>query len=251
MSFPAFPLSPIEPLDIVLAVALATVLPVHLLLAHRREKRREAAGYARTRIQRYQGAIALILSLGVVTLAVWAASGRSFTELGLVANGTIPFIAGSVVVLLICAALIVQCFMIALSEKERAQLARYVEAQGEVDKFVPRTTNELRLFAAVSLVAGVFEEIVFRGFLIWAFAHWMPLWAAAIASIAVFTLSHLYQETSGALVRVFGVAVVLTLVAVLSGSLYPAILLHAAVDLTSGYMTWRARRASAIPLIGP
>jgi membrane protease YdiL (CAAX protease family) len=243
--FPVPPLAPVTLLDAAFTAALALALPVHLYFSHRGEKRRDAEGQGHSRMQRYRGALGLIASLGGATLLVWAVSGRSWAELGFSASDNLYFLGGMGAVALACALLVAQSADVACNAKTRADIAKLLDGQAEVDKFVPRTAGEFRMWSLVSLAAGVFEEIVFRGFLIWALAHWVPVWAAAALSIAVFTLAHLYQESAGALARVVGMAVILTLVVVLSGSLYPAMLLHFAVDLSSGWATWHARRETA------
>jgi membrane protease YdiL (CAAX protease family) len=98
----------------------------------------------------------------------------------------------------------------------------------------------------VSVSAGVIEEIVYRGFLIWAFAHWMHPVAAAALALAVFVAVHLYQESFGALARVAVFGAVAVVLVMLSGSLLPAIALHIAVDLASGETTHIAFRENAM-----
>ena len=61
-------------------------------------------------------------------------------------------------------------------------------------------------------------------------------------ALAVFTLAHLYQENARALAGVAVAGAVMTALVMVSGSLIPAMLLHAVVDLAGGEMTWLARR---------
>ena len=41
--------------------------------------------------------------------------------------------------------------------------------------FLPRDDRELRAFVGLSATAGIVEEIIYRGFLIWCLALLMPL----------------------------------------------------------------------------
>ena len=49
----------------------------------------------------------------------------------------------------------------------------------------------------VSVFAGVFEEIAYRGYLIAYFGGWQDQWGALAASSVLFGLAHLYQGKRG------------------------------------------------------
>ena len=94
---------------------------------------------------------------------------------------------------------------------------------------------------ATSVSAGICEEFVFRGYLIWAFQALLGLWGAALFSVVVFALAHAYQGAKGIVAT--GIAgVLLTLVVLISGSLIPAMVVHALVDIGSGLIAWAALR---------
>lgn len=98
---------------------------------------------------------------------------------------------------------------------------------------VPRTRGERIAFAAVSVTAGICEEVLFRGFLLavlTALFPWGPDWALVVAGAVLFGLAHFYQGISG----VLGTSVlggVLGATYALTGSLLIPVLLHAAIDL--------------------
>lgn len=57
---------------------------------------------------------------------------------------------------------------------------------------LPETmTNQIMLFTAIALIAPLLEEILFRGLLQNAFARHLPVWAAILASAAVFGAVHM------------------------------------------------------------
>jgi membrane protease YdiL (CAAX protease family) len=94
---------------------------------------------------------------------------------------------------------------------------------------------------AASLSAGFCEECIYRGYLIWAFQSLVGLGGAAALSLLAFAVAHSYQGIKG----VLGVAVLggfFTLVVLISGSLWPAIVLHAVVDICHGLIAWLALR---------
>jgi membrane protease YdiL (CAAX protease family) len=105
---------------------------------------------------------------------------------------------------------------------------------------------EYRLFQTMAVTAGITEEVIFRGFLIGVLALWMPLWVAGLAALAVFVGAHVYQGLSGML-RILPVSTVLTILFLASGSLFPGILLHAAVDLAGGAILWEVRDRRSAP----
>jgi membrane protease YdiL (CAAX protease family) len=93
----------------------------------------------------------------------------------------------------------------------------------------------------VALTAGFCEEFLFRGYFIWVFAPWIGWWGAAAVSVLVFAVLHAYQGWSGVL-RVGILGVFYTLVVAIFNSLWPAIVLHALVDLHGGTIAWLALR---------
>ncbi|HSY48354.1 MAG TPA: CPBP family intramembrane glutamic endopeptidase [Thermoanaerobaculia bacterium] len=110
-----------------------------------------------------------------------------------------------------------------------------------VERIAPHTRSELGWWMALSLTAGVCEELIFRGYLIWAFQPMVGLWGAAAVSVAVFAVAHAYQGVSG----IFATGIVgglLTLVVLMSGSLFPAMALHAIIDIGQGLVAWLVLR---------
>ncbi|HTJ33270.1 MAG TPA: CPBP family intramembrane glutamic endopeptidase [Dactylosporangium sp.] len=96
---------------------------------------------------------------------------------------------------------------------------------------VPATGAERRWAWAVSISAGVCEELVFRGLLITAgiAAGWSPL-VAAMASSVLFGMAHLYQGWLGMLLTaVLGQAMAYFYLP--TGSLLIPIVLHTLIDL--------------------
>lgn len=99
---------------------------------------------------------------------------------------------------------------------------------------LPRTSAERWHAVAMSVTAGVCEEIVYRGVLIALGTHLLglPVPAAAALALAVFVIGHLYQGVRGmVMVAVAGIS--LTLLYLNTGSLLLPVLVHIAVDLRS------------------
>jgi membrane protease YdiL (CAAX protease family) len=108
-------------------------------------------------------------------------------------------------------------------------------------EIAPHTRTELGPWVALSLSAGFCEEFVFRGYLIWVFQPLFGLWGAATFSVVLFGVSHAYKGAKGIL-STGAVGLFLTLVVLISGSLWPAIALHSLADIGSGLVAWLALR---------
>jgi membrane protease YdiL (CAAX protease family) len=112
---------------------------------------------------------------------------------------------------------------------------KHVSELGDLVYFVPGTVRQFRFFASLSVTAGVVEEIVYRGFVIWYLTIFMPGWAAVILSSLFFGLGHSYQGKSGA-VRTGLVGLVFAVLYVVSGSIWLPIVGHAIFDILQGRM---------------
>jgi membrane protease YdiL (CAAX protease family) len=112
---------------------------------------------------------------------------------------------------------------------------------------VPHTPDELRLWTALSVTAGICEEILFRGYLTALVASWIgPLAGVAVACL-MFGFAHLYLGARGA-ARAAVMGAVMAGVVALTGSLWVAMILHAAVDLHSGALGAAAMAAAKEPI---
>jgi len=103
-----------------------------------------------------------------------------------------------------------------------------------VAQLMPRTLQEKGAFGLLSLAAGVGEELAYRGYAVPVLGILLgSSWGGVLLSSAVFGFLHAYQGWVG----IFRTALMGFLLAVgfqLSGSLWPAILAHAALDLLVG-----------------
>jgi membrane protease YdiL (CAAX protease family) len=218
----------------VLAAALATVFAIAVAfvqpLAGRRRYRALMARVAtdpRARLHHYRRGIAgewisvaLIVVIGVL-------AGCTAASIGLTAPDDAWFSAqliAEIAVLLVVTTLFMRHpkFLDPLRRQARGFLA-----------LLPRTREERLTFAALAVTAGICEEIVFRGF---GFAYVRFLWPGVtdgwliLATSVVFGLAHLYQGPRGVVLTGLAGAAFASMT-VTTGSLLPAIVVHAMVDL--------------------
>jgi uncharacterized protein len=128
------------------------------------------------------------------------------------------------------------------------------------EPLVPRTASEYRGMILVAFTAGICEELLFRGFVMWYFLAFWPgtrsgLILAIVASSILFGFGHIYLGARNVNVTTIGGMFFAALV-LLAGSLLPAMILHAALDLNSfdlGYRALRktgeARSSSVVPSV--
>jgi len=112
---------------------------------------------------------------------------------------------------------------------------------GTLTAVLPHTRTDMYRFGGASLTAGFCEEFLYRGYFVWVFSPWLGWRGAAAFSLAFFAIGHLYQGWNGVL-RTGMAGAFFTLVVALFGSLWPAIALHALIDLGAGMMAWLALR---------
>jgi membrane protease YdiL (CAAX protease family) len=90
----------------------------------------------------------------------------------------------------------------------------------------PRTMLEMGVWVVVSIVAGMSEEIVFRGYL----QRRLPI--GVIAQAIVFGISHGYQGVRS-IINITVIGLLFGIVAKLRRSLVPGMIAHAATDIVA------------------
>ena len=91
----------------------------------------------------------------------------------------------------------------------------------------------------LSISAGVCEELLFRGYLIWYITEFSSMLLAIILSSLLFGLAHSYQGWKGVVQS--GISgLVLAVIYVVTGSLWIPIALHIIGDTYSGMVGWIA-----------
>lgn len=225
------PANALTPTDVLLLVLLALGLPLRAWLAMRRLREASAEEAGRLRPRLWLRAIGTQWLIATAVVLQWVFMGRPFASLSL----TPAFGWGAGGVLLGVAVMAI------LLQPQRRHLAATPEVVERlrsrlepVQRLMPASRAEWRSFVPLALTAGICEELLFRGFLLWVFAQVLPLyWQAALAQAVLFGLAHAYQGPRGIFLT-FAVGVFLTGIVWVSGALWPAMLVHALLDLNSG-----------------
>jgi membrane protease YdiL (CAAX protease family) len=120
-----------------------------------------------------------------------------------------------------------------LARPDDGEDAPEIAALGDVRALLPRNRQELRYGAALSINAGVVEELLFRlGMPALIFGITGNSLAAVAGSLLVFGMLHAYQGVAGVLVSML-IGAVLFAIYVATGSILAAIVAHAFFDLRS------------------
>lgn len=123
------------------------------------------------------------------------------------------------------------------------RLERLMTVLTGVVPLLPRTPGERRGFATLSVTAGICEELLFRGFVLWYATQWAGPIAAFPISCAIFGFVHIYFGPDH-VPRTAIAGALFYLVAMAGGSLLPAMVCHAVADLVSGDITSHALAAA-------
>lgn len=198
--------------------------------------RRIAEGVEGARKQLYYSILGLEWALTACVVAIWLRQQRPWAALYLSA----PRTSGAAVGTAFAAGFLIVVWMQRRAVMTRPEVMDLVRRKIEhAQPLLPHTPDERRLFVLLSITAGVCEEILFRGFVIWYFALWTGPWLALVISSVIFGFGHIYQGVAqvpktGLLGAALGAMVLLT------GTLWPSIVIHTLIDMNSGDLGYRA-----------
>ena len=201
-----------------------TALLIGALPAFAVVQARTAAGLQElpSRNKIYISTIASLWVLAFTTALVASSSAINPRLLGVVALAWLPFAIWFLFGLLGAGAIILAFRAFGIGETRM------------IHHMIPVTHTEKLLYVGVSLSAGICEELVFRGFLVATLTVATGSASmAVIMSAVVFGIAHAHQDAAGAM-RAGLLALLLTIPVLMTGSLYPGIAAHAAIDLLAG-----------------
>lgn len=221
----------LDPVDVLLLALLALGLPLRAWLAMRRLRAGSPEEARRLRPRLWWRAIVTQWLLTAGVLLQWVVTRRPFGSLSL--SAAFGWGAGGVLLGVALVAIVFQAQRRALAASPEV-VERLAVRLAPVRRLLPSERAEWPGFVVLAVTAGICEELLFRGFLLWVFAQVLPeWWQAALAQAALFGLAHAYQGARGVFLT-FAVGVFLTGIVWISGALWPAMLVHALMDLNAG-----------------
>lgn len=185
-------------------------------------------------VPRYGFVIVRAVVVSLFILLVWGQAGRAYSSLGL----DIPIgFEGRVGLGL--DAVLAGYFMIVVPFRKRSEdrLASLRRRFQEL-RIMPRTRQEFLLYPVAAVAASIFEELLYRGYLIGVFRASAGVPGAVLLSSALFGLGHLYQGWRHVL-RTSLIGLALAIGYALTGSLWWLMLAHAIFNLSGGLLAWK------------
>ena len=220
---------------ILVAAPIDSVVELRRLQRDIAEGKPNAKFDAYARIMRWQWAVAVIL------LVSWVLAGRSITSLGIVVPQGTRFLLAT---LLVTAITFVLARQVRSARRSVEFAATVREAAASLAFVTPSTYPEMRRFTWVGITAGIVEELIFRGYVVWYFSAFVPLWSAIVITAMAFGIGHAYQGLGGML-KTGAVGLFLGFLYWFSGSIWAPMFLHAATDVLQGRLIYFASSGSA------
>lgn len=186
----------------------------------------------------------------IAALYAWNYSGRDWADMGLQFNWSLTMSIVIAICVLTCCAHFFQLYLLVTNENKRFEYNSAVDAAGDAMYFMPRTKTELGSFSLLGTTAGITEEILFRGFLIWALDQFLPLYAAAFMAWGLFVILHLYQGWNQIPIIAFAGGVI-TIMYIACGSILPLMVFHILIDIVSGFVFWIGTQKTSSPNQAP
>lgn len=202
----------------------------------------ESAGEP-ARIAAYRNVIASWVLFSVCLLGLWFWQERDWVDLGFTAA---PL--GKTMIAVAIAAIAIAIFVIPLRNmlsSPQEGWAALKKQSSEIAVLMPQTETEEAWFKGASLNAGLTEELIFRGYLIWYLQHFVPLTWAAVIAAAEFAIAHAYQG----LKQIPGILLVSSIAVglfIYTGSLLVPVLFHVFLDALQGHYIARLQRGAAV-----
>lgn len=174
--------------------------------------------------------------MGIVVMAVWLLFKRPLEEIGLTQPTNFQSWWWLVIVFGLVYALDT---VLTLSSKKSIETT--IDNWKKRTPFLPTKNNELPEYLLLCFSAGVFEEIVYRGYLItycWYLFdgyNYQQLFSVFLPAV-VFGVAHFYQGGK-AVIKVIILAVFFGYLFIFSGSLLMVMILHFLVDAIGGLLT--------------
>ena len=225
--------------DHLLVILIIIVFPLYeYFIGVDRMKMKVARDSPGARLRIYWEIIILEWLVVAVLITSWIVAKRTASDLGLSAPGVAGFWNGAGLMTLgLPLMLLMQRARVNTPERRDNML----KVLNDAVHMIPRNRREMTHWGFLSLTAGICEEIIYRGFLIWYALQFLPegglgTTLAVVLPALFFGIGHLYQGPRG-MIQVFFSGIVLGGVYVLTGSLWIPMITHIAIDIAGGLMS--------------
>jgi membrane protease YdiL (CAAX protease family) len=230
--------------DHLIVLGFAVVWPIVGLFAYRRLVARVRAGVPGVRFKEYVETTVVQWAWVAVVLGVWYSRARPAAALGFRLGTPAQLALGGLLTAGILTLLYRQWRQIlGLSDVRRLRLKHSL---GDTALLLPTTDREHAAFRVLAVTAGICEEILVRGYLIWYLGTVIGSWAALVLASVAFGLAHAYQGRKG-IIKTGIVGLVMGVIYFGTGSLLWPMIIHAAIDLQGGALGRLTAETPAAP----
>lgn len=229
-------------IDYIVLAVIGVIWPLyHWLWYWPRCVRAIRTGVPGARLRTYRNLAAAEWSVTLFVLGMWVVRKRPWSALWLVpVSGRLRLGLGLLFAATFVGWLWTRRRKILAQPKLMARLRKKI---AYAEALMPHTNGERRAFWLASATAGICEEILFRGFAIWLIAPSTGLILAIIISSILFGFGHVYLRPLQVPITAM-VGLVLAIIVVATGSLWPAIAIHAGLNINNSEISFRMERAS-------
>lgn len=221
----------------VLAVVIAFPIYARHSFAAAMAAVRRGGGPARRHI--YRSTIATWLVFALIAAGLWTAMGRDWAAIGISLGDPVRQAYAA-----LAAAMVIVLFALPLRRAVvRSDGVSIADELGDVFVLMPKSARDQRWFRLVALNAGITEEFIMRGYLLWYLSHYVDVWIAAIIAVVAFAFGHIYQgvRQMPGLLLVSAIAVGLYLY---TESLLIPVIFHVVHDVVQGHYLAKIRIAA-------
>jgi membrane protease YdiL (CAAX protease family) len=217
-----------------LTFALVVVVPTWGHIRFRRLAVREGLAISpRTKVRLY---VKIICWQWLLVGALLLVLGRHGFSLGLIGehlgDASLTLAVTGVLLMILAVVFAIGRWRVRRGSAKVGPAGRHDHAQA----LMPAFGKEMWLFAAVSLTAGICEELLYRGWLVNLLRVMTgSVWAAICVGAVVFGFAHAYQGLKGMLRACF-IGLQLAALFVYVDSLIPGQILHAGADFVTGIL---------------
>lgn len=181
----------------------------------------------------YLSASLSLFIMAFIVMAVWLIFGRTLIDIGLRQPNDNNLQWWLTLLFIVIYAADTVYTLSSRSHREKA-----LEHLNKKTPFLPAVRSELPLYLVMCLSAGVFEEMVFRGFLVtycyylFSGISYQWLWAIILPTV-IFSVAHYYQGAK-AVIKSLVLSFLFGYIFLVSGSLLIVMFLHFLVNVTGG-----------------
>ncbi|MEP5614311.1 MAG: type II CAAX endopeptidase family protein [Cyclobacteriaceae bacterium] len=224
-------------ISIIAAIVVGILFPLYAVLTSKKTiKKLEDNPDALTEV--YKGTI---LALVAITLVVAVAMKTDQIPLEVVG---LAFIRNPIWILALFTISAIALFFISKIRIPDNKMESARQSLQGVRHILPKNQREYRWMVATAFVAGVFEEVVFRGFLVWIVGLHLPIAVAIVGVNIMFSVAHATTKLNNA-IKAFGLGLFFSATYYFTGSLWLAMLTHIIVDLYAATFSYKFSQQEA------